>query len=408
MTKIKMETGEEILWIIWDAVFNKRGVISLASEYQSREFGVAIDSIPTRHKHPDGTPSTQSMYLLDDDGTIIPMEVQGALAMYQHWEPAKDKISKLKKHFVTAIGPWEPHRYYDGKPTMEIMGSEWMSFHTAKEVKNTNVEVDASPPIMQETFPHNVFLSPPSEIPNEPFFIDALQDEDGDDNPPLYVNAAENLKPKECLGKAFHLSINYITFLCNPEVNNFLDNLDNSELLGHNEPFNTLAFAIQAKASIPEAEALQPYLAWRPLKVIQRTLKNTTQLAHQHLQTPIHDHTKPWFPWLNCPCLHKTVATDTMFTNIKAIGGHHCAQVYWGFLSHYINVYGMHTESDRPQTLDDFAHEEGIPPILQSDNSKMQHWGTGWLKHMRDWLCQPEFTTPHNPQQNPAKMRAIK
>jgi len=48
------------------------------------------------------------MYLLDDDDTIIPMEIRGALNMYQHWEPTKDDVDKLTKHFATAIGPWEP------------------------------------------------------------------------------------------------------------------------------------------------------------------------------------------------------------------------------------------------------------------------------------------------------------
>ncbi len=47
------------------------------------------------------------------------------------------------------------------------------------------------------------------------------------------------------------------------------------------------------------------------------------------------------------------------------------------------------------------------PPGLCSDNSKMQCWGTGWLKWMHDWLCQAKFTTPHNLQQNPAKMHAL-
>jgi len=86
----------------------------------------------------------------------------------------------------------------------------------------------------------------------------------------------------------------------------------------------------------------------------------------------MHEHTKPWFPWLNRLWFHETVATDTMFANVWAIGGHTCAQVYWGFVSHYINVYGMSSESEGPRTLDDFACEEGIPAIMQSDNSKMQ------------------------------------
>jgi len=34
--------------------------------------------------------------------------------------------------------------------------------------------------------------------------------------------------------------------------------------------------------------------------------------------------------------------------------------------------------------------------------------GNKLVKCMCDWLCQPEFTTPHNPQQNPAEMCAIK
>jgi len=414
MTKIKTQTGEEILWIVRDMVFNEGGAISLASEYQSREYGIAIDS---RHKHPDSSCGTQSMYLLDDDDTIIPMEVRGALAMYQHWEPSNDDVEKLKRHFATAIGPWEPHQYYNRKPTMDIMGSEWMSFHAAREKEQpsgaTHIAVDNGAkkhPLTKIVIDHNqsVINTPPSETPNEPFFIDALQYEGEDENPLLYVDAKEQMKPRECLGKAFHLSIDFSSFICDPDVDTFLDHLDHDELMGHNEPFDTLAFAIRAKATIPEAEVLQPYLAWRPLEVVQCTLENTTQLARLRMRAPLHDHTKPWYPWLNRPRLHETVAMDTMFASLKAIGGHHCAQVYWGFLSHYINMYGMKTESDSPRTLDDFTQEEGILPILRSDNSKMQRWGIGWLKRMHDWLCQPEFTTLHNPQQNPAEMRAIK
>jgi len=39
MTKIQMQLGEDMLWIICEDVCNKGGTISLASEYQSREYG---------------------------------------------------------------------------------------------------------------------------------------------------------------------------------------------------------------------------------------------------------------------------------------------------------------------------------------------------------------------------------
>jgi len=221
------------------------------------------------------------MYLLDDEDTIIPMEVRGALSMYQHWEPDENDISKLKKHFATAIGPWEPYKYYDGKPTMDIMGEEWMSFHTAQEEEHKSD--DDPKPLIDTPGQQNqvqceptdgstsilpILHSEPSETPNELFFIDALQEVGGDENPLLFLDAKEQLKPKERLGKAFNLSIDYTMFLQEPEIDHFLDTLDDGELLGHNEPFDTLAFAIHAKATIPDAESLQPYLAWRPLEVI--------------------------------------------------------------------------------------------------------------------------------------------
>jgi len=93
-----------------------------------------------------------------------------------------------------------------------------------------------------------------------------------------------------------------------------------------------------------------------------------------------------------------------MFSTTQDLSGRTCTQVYWGLSSHFLNVYGMHTESKGPLTLDDFACEEGVPPVMQSDNLCMQQWGTSWLKRMQDWLCQTKFTEPHHPQQNLAEL----
>jgi len=65
-----------------------------------------------------------------------------------------------------------------------------------------------------------------------------------------------------------------------------------------------------------------------------------------------------------------------MFSTIYDVMGSTCAQVYWGLSSHFINVYGMQTESEGPHTLDDFAHKEGVPPVVRNDNSRMQCWGS--------------------------------
>ena len=92
----------------------------------------------------------------------------------------------------------------------------------------------------------------------------------------------------------------------------------------------------------------------------------------------------------------------------KDISGATCAQVFYGLVSHYINVYGMKSESEGPDALDDFAREEGIPPIIRSDNARMQKYRKIWVQRLREWLTRAEFTEPHQSQQNPAELRAVK
>ena len=192
------------------------------------------------------------------------------------------------------------------------------------------------------------------------------------------------------------------------EVDAFLEMLDHEELLGYHELFDSRAFAIQAKVNLMDAAAAQPFLGWRPLEIIRQTFSNTTQLAVQRMTMPLKRHVRSLNPFMNRTRLHETVATDTMFSSEKDISGSTCAQVFYGLSSHFVNVYGMKTESDGPDALDDFGRQEGIPAIIRSDNSKMQRYGAAWVNRLREWLCAAEFTEPHHPQQNPAELRAVK
>jgi hypothetical protein len=111
---------------------------------------------------------------------------------------------------------------------------------------------------------------------------------------------------------------------------------------------------------------------------------------------------------LNRRRLQETIATDTFFAHTRDISGSLCAQVFYGINSHYINVYGLRTESDGPTAFEDFLRQEGIPSILRSDNSRMQRWGTRITTIVRRHLIGTQFTEPHHPQQNPAELRAIR
>jgi hypothetical protein len=143
------------------------------------------------------------------------------------------------------------------------------------------------------------------------------------------------------------------------------------------------------------------------MDIIRKTLQNTTQLGQTILRFPMQRHIKARFPWLNCNRLRETVATDTYFANVRAIGGATCAQVFYGVQSHMINVYGMKSESEMPDTYMDFIREEGAPSILRRDNLQIQS-GTRTTRLNRQYFIRDEFTEPGHPQQNPAELRAVK
>ena len=76
---------------------------------------------------------------------------------------------------------------------------------------------------------------------------------------------------------------------------------------------------------------LQPYLGWRPIRVIKKTLEKTTQMAKMTLRHPLQRHIKPRNPHMNMTRINEPVSTDPMFTNCRSM--HHtymAAQTFFG------------------------------------------------------------------------------
>jgi hypothetical protein len=199
---------------------------------------------------------------------------------------------------------------------------------------------------------------------------------------------------------AFHLSIDYDkVILASSDVDAFLEQLDYTELRGDNEEFDTFAYASRAAIN-DQAERYVEYLGYRLVNIVRKTLEKTTQLATTILRFPMRRHVKSGFPHLNRTCLRETVATDTYFANVRAIGGATCAQVFYGLQSHMINVFGMKAESEIPDIYRDFIREEGAPNILCRDNSQTQS-GIRTTQLNREFIIGDQFTEPGHPQQNP-------
>ena len=111
---------------------------------------------------------------------------------------------------------------------------------------------------------------------------------------------------------------------------------------------------------------------------------------------------KARYPQLNCRWQNKVVATDTVFSSVKALGKETCWQIYYATISHFLEVYTMVTESEGSKSLLKYIKERGAPVSIHSDNSKMQT-GKAWNDICNMYNISQSTTEPHHPQQNPSE-----
>ena len=142
----------------------------------------------------------------------------------------------------------------------------------------------------------NACTPEPATHQDNDVFFDSYQYEQHED---FYDCLEESINQK-----FFHLSIDY-QFLTNNEkgslrnvhyirtyqVDEMLTALDWSQLIGEQEPFSTLAFAVTTSQKYHKLESLKPMLLYKPIEVIKKTLEatkkwktavNTCPLQHHH------------------------------------------------------------------------------------------------------------------------------
>jgi hypothetical protein len=150
-------------------------------------------------------------------------------------------------------------------------------------------------------------------------------------------------------------------------LDDFIQSLSDRELLGYNEPFQSFEYhsrtctcevnACYAKANplFLNAGKYQSYLGFRPIEVVRQTLMRTTQMAKLSSGIPMRRHFQSLFPFLNRKRIDETVATDTFFASTDDVSGAKCAQIFYGLISHFMNIYSLRTEADGPKAFEDFA-----------------------------------------------------
>jgi hypothetical protein len=155
----------------------------------------------------------------------------------------------------------------------------------------------------------------------------------------------------------------------------------------------------------PNFELLRPLFGWAPSDTIKRTFDVTTQYARGRVSDTLKQHWRSRFPACNVKRRNEPVATDTVFSDTPAVdSGVTAAQIFVGRESLVADVYGVKTDKEFVNTLEDNIRERGAMDKLISDCAKAEM--SNRVKQILRALCISSwYSEPYHENQNFAENR---
>ena len=338
------EGGYPILLKVHEAPYNAGSPITLLSEYQIREYGLIIDSVATKHRTGINTTGTQRFQV--NPHVHINFEDRGGLMGFRILPIETQDQDLYDVITITSPEKWRPHRFAQTSP--------------------------------------------------QPYYYDSTdQDTQEDTSYPAMVNHLQTpLENVLDIGEDTMMS-DSITTMCTHQP------LVETQVLATATWHKVIYQGIDPRI-------LRPYLGWRPLNVVKKTLEKTTQMAKMIIRHPMRRHVKSRFPHMNVTRIDESVSTDPIFSNCKSIyHGYTAAQIFYGIKSHTIYVYGIKSKGEFPNVYRDFIREHGAPSALRRDNAKEEQ--SEEVKDInREYMIKDQLSEPYNPQQNPVESNAIR
>ena len=179
----------------------------------------------------------------------------------------------------------------------------------------------------------------------------------------------------------------------------------------YNDTYDSYAFAVTSWHRVLhdnlDPKEIQPYLGYRPLDIIKKTLKQTTQMAKMIYRAPLRRHIKSRFPMARIKRLAEGYATDPMYANCPCLHfGHTAAQIFMGLKSKRLYAHGFKPPRNFEKIYRDQIREHGIPSVLRRDNAKDEN-SEAVADLNREYLVGDQVTEPYHPQQNPVEHTGI-
>ena len=161
----------------------------------------------------------------------------------------------------------------------------------------------------------------------------------------------------------------------------------------------------QLSRQTPDYGRLRPYFGWLSAELVKKTLQATTQFARLPAGTLLKRVFKSANPALNVRRRSEAVACDIVYSNTPAVNdGSKSAVIFVGYDTGVTDIYGIKTDSQFIQALQDNIRERGAPNRLLSDRARVIISKS--VQDVLRTLCIGDWQSePHQQQQNPAERR---
>ena len=161
----------------------------------------------------------------------------------------------------------------------------------------------------------------------------------------------------------------------------------------------------QVSSKEPDFNLLRPLFGWLSPDIIKSTFSSTTQYGRLPTGTLLKNSYKSANPALNVHRRNESVACDFVYADVPAVDdGATSAVLFVGTDTMVTDVYGVKTDKQFVNTLEDNIRERGAPNKLISDRAQVE------ISNKVEEILRTLFigawqSEPHQQQQNPAERR---
>ena len=155
----------------------------------------------------------------------------------------------------------------------------------------------------------------------------------------------------------------------------------------------------------PDFKSLRPLFGWLSPDIIKETFSMTTQYARLPSGTHLKRSFKSANPAMNVHRRNESVACDFVYADTPAIDdGATAAVLFVGTDTLVTDIYGVKTDKQFVNTLEDNIRQRGAPNKLISDRAQVEV-SKKVLDILRTLFISAWQSEPHQQQQNPAERR---